>query len=74
MDAKSKFDAIKQEFRRAVNSSETYTVTYTLPHFHNISRYIIHYLRTDVLHSKSGGRKAVWVRFPPPAPFLVVLP
>jgi hypothetical protein len=23
----------------------------------------------DAPDSKSGGRKAVWVRFPPPAPF-----
>jgi len=47
---------------------ETYTVTYTLTHCCNVSMYISYYLGADAYTSKSVGRKAVWVRLPPPAP------
>ena len=44
MDAETTVDAIKQEFLRSANSPETYTVTYTLPHIHNLSIFISYYL------------------------------
>ena len=64
----ARLNANAQEFLKSPNLSKTYTVSYTLTHAHKISMFICHTVQVDVYTSKSVGRKAVWVRLPPPAP------
>jgi hypothetical protein len=48
MDAKTKIGPAAQEFLKSPDYPETYTVSYTLSHIHNLSVYISHNLREDV--------------------------
>jgi hypothetical protein len=55
----------------SMDAMKTYTVSYTLSQYVNLSHLKQSLLEIHDVHSKSVGRKAVWVRLPPPAPYFL---